>query len=281
MMVRSPFKECNDVNSPNALLRTRWWLPYACGAALAAAVLTVMVWQLVVRGPFIGADWRVHEFLAPRVPEGTAKFTLDMLARPGQRWLTVPILLAAGALVAWRQRRLQPLLAVLVGLGSAYLVGRLVKDALNRTPPYRDIDILHGLGEAFPSGHAANAVMTWALLAVLLFGSRGLRPDARLLRAGLLVGAGIALLVGTIMVVMEYHWVSDIAGGWTVGVFALMLALLALGPPDRASRHDERCGDRSEPFATTGETEPVGGGAADGNGAADGSPKNRLGLGPP
>jgi membrane-associated phospholipid phosphatase len=273
-----------------SLTRLPWWLPYAGGAMLAAAALAVMVWQVVIRGPFLAADWPVHEFLTARVPDGAGKVALDTLARPGQRWLTLPLLLAAGAWVSWRQHRLRPLLAVLTGLGSAYLVGRLVKDGLARTPPYRDIDILHGLGEAFPSGHAANAAMTWALLSVLLLASRGLWPNPHRLRVALLASAAVAVAVGAIMVVMDYHWVSDIVGGWTVGLFALMLALLALGPPATRSGdepsaarsgNDQRRGDRGEALPAAGETEPVGRRSADRDRAADGLGEDRLGLGPP
>lgn len=269
MMVNTCPKEHAHVNRPRTRLRNAWWLPYAGGAILAAATLAIMVWQVVVRGPFIAADWPVHEFLSPRVPDGAGKVALDTLARPGQRWLTLPILLAVGALVSWRLRQARPMLAVLMGLGSAYLVGRVVKDALSRTPPYRDVDILHGVGEAFPSGHAANAAMTWALLVVLFFGTRGLRPDVRRFRVGLVVSAAVAVLVGTIMVVMEYHWVSDIVGGWTVGLLALMLALIALGPRNRRSGHDQGGGDRRESLAASSEAEPVRGGPADGDRAAD------------
>ncbi len=260
-----------------------WWRPFVAGAAIAALALALMVWQVVVRGPFIAADWHVHELLEPHVPEGTGKTLLNVLSRPGQRWLTVPILLAAGAFVAWRQRRPQPVIAVLVGLGAAYLVGKAVKDGLGRTPPYRDIDILHGVGEAFPSGHAANAALTWALLAVLLFGRRGLRPDPRLLRRGLLAAALLAAVVGAIMVVMDYHWLSDIVGGWTVGLLVLMLTMLALGPPTsrEESADDERGRDGGQTLAAAGETEPISGGPEHRDGRARRGGESGLGLGPP
>lgn len=258
----------------------RWWLAYAVGVVVAGAVLGLMVWQVVVRGPFLAFDWRVHEFFADRQPGSGVRTLLDSVAKLGQRWLTLPVLLAAGAWVSWRQRRGRPLLAVLVGLGSAFVVGSVIKDGLSRTPPYRNIDILHGVGEAFPSGHAANATFTWVLVAVLLFGARGLRPDPRLLRAGLLFGAFAALVVGTIMVGLEYHWVSDIPGGWTVGLLALMLALLALGPPTR-SAEDDSGGDRSQALTPPGEAEPVSGRGADGDRRAGRLGEDGLGLGAP
>jgi membrane-associated phospholipid phosphatase len=255
---------------------TAWWLPYTAGAAVAAGVLALMVWQVVVRGPLVAADWPLHELLTTRVPDGAGKVILDSLARPGQRWLTLPLLLASGTWVSWRQRRVQPMLAVLVGLGTAYLVGKAIKGGLSRTPPYKDVDILHGVGEAFPSGHAANVVMTWALISVLLFGARGVWPNRRRLNLGLAVSAGLTVLVGAIMVVMDYHWLSDIPGGWVVGLLALMLALIALGPSPSAE--DERARDGGQSLATAGQAEPVRGGSADGDGSTDRLREDRLGL---
>lgn len=243
--------------------RDTWWLPYATGAAVSAVVLAVMVWHVVVRGPFVALDWRVHELLSPHVPDGLGKMALDTLARPGQRWLTLPFLLATAVYVGWRQRRARPLIAAMAGLASAYIVGKSIKDALARTPPYRDIDILHGVGEAFPSGHAANAAMTWALIVALLFGTRGRRPHRGRRAIGIAVSVLLAVLVGTIMVVMDYHWLSDIAGGWMVGIFALMVALLVLGPPVTSSAENDGARDRGDTLAAPGEAEPVGRGSAD------------------
>ena len=253
-----------------------WWLPYAAGAAAAAGALLLMVWQVVVRGPLVTVDWSVHEVLTEQVPTGTGQALLDTLARPGQRWLTLPLLLALGAWVSWRQRRVRPMLAVVVGLGSAYLVGTTIKGGLARTPPYKDVDILHGVGEAFPSGHAANAAMTWALISIMLFGARGVWPNRERLRIGLVVSAGLSVLVGTIMVVMDYHWLSDIPGGWMVGLFSLMLALIAFGP--RPSDEDESGGDGRQALAAAGQAETVRGGTADGDGCTDRFRQDPLGL---
>lgn len=214
--------------------REHWWWPYALGTVLATIALLVMIWQLVVRGPFVALDWQIHEYFFSRFDDGTAKDVRDWLSRPGQRWFTLPVLLAAGAFVSWRQQWLRPLFAVVVGLGTAYLLGKWTKEGLSRTPPFRDVDILHGVGEAFPSGHVANATYTWALITLLFFGTRGLWPNRRRVYLGFAVTAGLVVLVGTIMVINDYHWLTDVPGGIAIGLIALMAAMLAWGPADRA-----------------------------------------------
>lgn len=210
-----------------------WWLPYAIGALLATAALLVMIWQLVVRGPFVAVDWPIHDYFHP-VVDGTGKEVRDWISRPGQRWFTLPVLLAAGAYVSWRQGRVRPLVAVVVGLGTAYLLGKWTKEGLGRTAPFMDVDILHGAGEAFPSGHVANATYTWALITLLFFGARGLRPNRRRVYIGFAVTAFLVVLVGGIMVINDYHWLTDVPGGIATGLIALMAAMVAWGPVERA-----------------------------------------------
>lgn len=223
--------------------RRWWWGPYVAGAILSAAALLVMIWQLVVRGPFVAVDWQVHAYFFPRVADGLAKDVLDWLSRPGQRWLTLPVLLAVGAYVSWRQQRLRPLIAVVTGLGTAYLLGKWTKESLGRTPPFKDVDILHGVGEAFPSGHVANATYTWALITLLLYGTRGLWPNRRRVYIGFTVTAGLVVLVSSIMVINDYHWLTDVPGGIAIGLIALMAALLAWGPAEPVG--EPRAGSRS------------------------------------
>jgi membrane-associated phospholipid phosphatase len=218
---------------------SRWWWPYAAVATLAALALAVMIWQLVARGPFVAADWRIHAYFFPRVADGAARFALDTLSRPGQRWLTLPVLLAVGVFVSWRQQRLRPLIAVVVGLGTAYLLGKWIKEGLGRTAPFLEVDILHGIGQAFPSGHVANATYSWALITLLFFGERGLWPNRRRVFIGFGVTAGLVVLVGGIMVINDYHWFTDLPGGVAVGLIALMAALIVLGPASGTARSSD------------------------------------------
>ncbi len=82
-------------------------------------------------------------------------------------------------------------------------------------------------GTVFPSGHAANAVLTWGVLAMVA---------RRWRRTGAWLTAGLAVLVGLATVYLGTHWVSDVVAGWAAGALVL-LAVPALDPVvDRVQR---------------------------------------------
>jgi undecaprenyl-diphosphatase len=80
-----------------------------------------------------------------------------------------------------------------------------------------------------PSGHSANAVAVWALLAVVA-GRRSprLRTPA-LVAAGLFAGAA-----GFSRVYLGVHFPTDVLGGWAAGAAILALASSALPAPGPA-----------------------------------------------
>ncbi|WP_347057787.1 phosphatase PAP2 family protein [Blastococcus sp. HT6-30] len=82
-------------------------------------------------------------------------------------------------------------------------------------------------GMVFPSGHAANAVAMWGLVAYL---------SRRHRRGAALVTALLAVSVGSTTVYLGTHWVSDVLAGWVAGALVL-LALPALSSlADRVHR---------------------------------------------
>ena len=68
---------------------------------------------------------------------------------------------------------------------------------------------------SFPSGHAATAVVLYGALGILL----AERASSRLRAAGWLAGAALlALAIGTSRVLLNVHFVSDVAAGFAVGL---------------------------------------------------------------
>lgn len=226
--------------------------------AVAAGALTAVTWQVIVGGPVTALDWPVHAFVDPRQPEGPLLWAAVATARLGQRLITIPLLVGLAIWAMRRGRGWRPLGAVLTGLGSLAVLGTLLKVGVGRTPPVLEVDTVSpGAGNiaawvyallvpgappfdgyvSFPSGHAANAALTYPLAAWLLFGANGVFPHARRLRYAL----GCSLLpvaaVGVLVTVLDYHWLSESVAGWLLGAVVLLVALLVLEArtPDRAA----------------------------------------------
>lgn len=70
-------------------------------------------------------------------------------------------------------------------------------------------------GDIFPSGHTANAVVTWGILAYLAS-----TPRARRWLSAL--SAVTSLGVGMSTVYLGTHWLSDVLLGWVAGLLILL-----------------------------------------------------------
>ena len=130
----------------------------------------------------------------------------------------VTLFTAIGALFLIRERQFLPAAVIVVGPMIGKALTELQKYEINRMRPAEDphLVVVHNL--SFPSGHSANAMMTYVALALFLFG----RTDRRTIWVAGAVA--LALLVGLSRVVLGVHWPSDVIGGWSYGlVWALLL----------------------------------------------------------
>ena len=106
----------------------------------------------------------------------------------------------------------------------AVIAERLAVDGLKlffgRARPEFDHQLVQVYNLSFPSGHSANSLTAYVLLACFLVSGR-FRPAA-------IVGAlAIAFVVGLTRILLGVHWLSDVIGGWAAGLIAVMLALAA------------------------------------------------------
>ncbi|OKJ97061.1 phosphoesterase PA-phosphatase [Streptomyces sp. CB03234] len=193
--------------------RTRLALFGGTSAFYLAIVVAVLVSSWLVT-----LDWKVMLFRPyQQWPELHA--TLDYFVVLGQRGPTAVMVAAWLGWRSWRQHTLRPLLA----LGAALLllnatVGA-VKLGLGRLGPHYATQIgsaeMFAGGDIFPSGHTANAVVTWGILAYL-----ATTPRARRYLSAL--SAVVALGVGLTTVYLGTHWLSDVLLGWAAGLLILL-----------------------------------------------------------
>ncbi|GAA4837902.1 phosphatase PAP2 family protein [Kitasatospora terrestris] len=128
--------------------------------------------------------------------------------------LTMRLLVAAAvAWLLWRRAwRLAAWAAATVTASG--LIGWAVKAAVARARPSLPDPVAHAPGFSFPSGHAMTAATCCTVLLLVL--SPALRPPW--LRAARILAVLSVLGVGFTRVALGVHWLSDVLGGWLLGL---------------------------------------------------------------
>lgn len=184
----------------------------------------VVTQQVLTNGPLVSYDERINSQPKPQF-EGLAGFLLRRLDDLGLRGLTATVLLIAATFIAYKFKTWRPLNLAMLSLLSLNLVVGIFKLFLGRTKPRDGFDLLHAGGMSYPSGHASNAVLSWGVLAYLIYRYAKVdRYQGRLASAGV---ALISLTVCTVSLIRHTHWFSDLLGGLFIGS-ALLVAVIAI-----------------------------------------------------
>ncbi|CAL9624020.1 hypothetical protein SUDANB105_05909 [Streptomyces sp. enrichment culture] len=185
-------------------------------AVVTTSWLVRLDWQAMLFRPY--QQWpEIHAFL-------------DYWVVLGQRGPTAVMVAAWLGWRCWRQHTLRPLLAFGAALLLLNVTVGAVKYGLGRSGPHYATELgsnemwhwFQAGSDIFPSGHTANAVVTWGILAYLAS-----TPRARRWLSAL--SAVLSLSVGLTTVYLGTHWLSDVLLGWAAGLLVL-LALPWLEP---------------------------------------------------
>ena len=190
------------------MMRPRLLLVVAAASTALFAILLLAV--IVHRGP-LPLDGPVRDWFAS-VSSPTSRDLVVPMARLGAREILVPLLLIGGGILCWRSRSPGPLVLLVASyVGMAMVVGP-AKKLLHRPEPF---DLPGEIGRSFPSGHAAQAVLVYGLLAALV-ASGSLGPRGR--AAVTLLALAASTAVGLAMLIRGAHWLSDMVAGYAIGL---------------------------------------------------------------
>jgi len=184
----------------------------------------VVTQQVLTNGPLVAYDKEINSQPKPQF-EGLAGFILRRLDDLGLRSLTATVLLIAASFIAYKFKTWRPLNLAMISLLSLNVVVGSFKIVLGRTKPRDGFDLLHAGGMSYPSGHASNAVLSWGILAYLIYRYAKVdRYQGRIASAGVVL---ISLTVCVVSLIRHTHWFSDLLGGLFVGS-ALLVAVIAI-----------------------------------------------------
>ncbi|HZZ96820.1 MAG TPA: phosphatase PAP2 family protein [Jatrophihabitantaceae bacterium] len=199
------------------------WRAIAFAGLLIVYVLLIL--GVVHRSPLITMDRDIwHLNLRARWPQWWS--FLNTYVMLGQRAPSTIVALPWFIWMCWRFRSARPLLTLGTALVVLNISVGVVKVATGRQGPrqtHKVYDVFAG-GDIFPSGHTANTVALYGVIAMVACYYRV--QFHKLVTIGAVF---LSLTVGLCTIYLDTHWLTDVLGGWVAGGLVL-LALPTIMP---------------------------------------------------
>lgn len=189
--------------------RTRFWI-----AALTAGF--VWIAALFLGGPGTQPDLFGH---APFYAADDAQLAriASIFSFLGKGVVLMGFTITAAVFLYFR-RKIRVALLLITVFGGRLLV-ELQKLVTNRDRPDVEEHLEAVSSMAFPSAHAANAMITYLAIALLV----PVKQRNRALSVAL--GVALALLVGWSRLALGVHWLSNVVGGWAFGLLWVAICM--------------------------------------------------------
>ncbi|MGD9734676.1 MAG: phosphatase PAP2 family protein [Solirubrobacterales bacterium] len=214
-------------------------------APIAASIVSALLLApLALLAYWIGPTARLDRSLLVHLdrPDGSRSHELFSQVAHLCDPLPFALILAAIVAIGVGARRIRETVVALVLVAGATLTTQVLKQLLDHSRFEIQYGLHQPLSDAFPSGHAtAAAALAAALLLVV-------PPRLRPLAAG--AGAAFAGAVGIAVVVIQWHYPSDVVGGllvvasWTFAAIAALRLLSPRGPEGPPRERSETASGR-------------------------------------
>ena len=209
-------------------------------SAFKLTILFIGIYALITQQVLVNS-WirRLDEWIYERdillVTPGKTPTIVILMDDLGLRGITSAILLITAILISRRFKSWRPINLSLLALLLLNLAVGASKLLFGRTKPSTGFDLFFtDSGLSYPSGHAANAVLSWGMIAYLIFRYSHKEPFEGL-RLTWFVSI-ISTLVCLASLYRNTHWFSDLLGGLFIGS-ALLVAVIAI---DRSITSDRQ-----------------------------------------
>jgi undecaprenyl-diphosphatase len=197
-------------------------------AALVFTILLVLVrlqWR-PLESVDHGAAAHINALVAGHPALVAVVKAVTWLGSDGVLW----VIIGVSALFLAFRRRWRLVLYLLVTGAGALVMDPILKDLVGRLRPVVAHPIAHGGGNSFPSGHSLGSIVCYgAVYLVFLPATRG-----RWRTVFTAVIVTLIALIGISRILLGVHYLSDVLGGWTLGITWLGLTAFAFELTRRA-----------------------------------------------
>jgi len=193
-------------------------------AVLFYAGALAIFYDLARNGVFLGLDTVAAQIWTYKGPYDYP--IADQIDRIGQRQWCVPLLLIAAWVASRRIGSLRPLIISIVTTVTLNFAVGVLKIASGRESPRTGgPEMFVGENVLFPSGHAANVVFHYGLIAIFLLRYTDLRRWQ--FRLMVVTVAVMQVMMIIVSVYRHTHWFSDLVAGTLIGACLLSIAVAA------------------------------------------------------
>jgi undecaprenyl-diphosphatase len=192
-------------------------------AALSVGLFVLIAfWSVVAGDPGPTPGDQTAYDAVQNLQAGWLTHVAKVVTALGSGWVTYPVATIAGIVLALRGKWME-FWALAIGFTLTAALAPEIKAWTDRPRP--PDPLISTSGSSFPSGHAAQATLyTWLAITFAL------RVVPGITRRSLVIAAGIALtvLIGLTRVYLQVHWMSDVSGGWGLGVSCFSAAAVVV-----------------------------------------------------
>jgi len=198
-------------------------------SALKLTILFTFLYALVTQ-QVLANTWirRLDEWIYERdfllITPGKTPTMVMLVDDLGLRSVTAIFLIITAIIISRRFKSWRPINLSILSLVLLNLVVGVSKLLFGRTKPSSGFDLVFtDSGLSYPSGHAANAVLTWGIMAYLIFRYSHKEPfeGLRLTWFVSIITIGVCLA----SLYRNTHWFSDLLGGLFIGSALLVLII--------------------------------------------------------
>ena len=198
-------------------------------SALKLTILFTFLYALVTQ-QVLANTWirRLDEWIYERdfllITPGKTPTMVMLVDDLGLRSVTAIFLIVTAIIISRRFKSWRPINLSILSLVLLNLVVGVSKLLFGRSKPSSGFDLVFtDSGLSYPSGHAANAVLTWGIMAYLIFRYSHKEPfeGLRLTWFVSIITIGVCLA----SLYRNTHWFSDLLGGLFIGSALLVLII--------------------------------------------------------